>query len=82
MAKKGFVRNPKTVAQILATHDGGKRAAVEQAMSALPSEVKDRASITVYQTDREVVGLVVPADDQARDGVGTRAAGEAGLLPR
>ncbi|MBU8819547.1 hypothetical protein KL864_27045 [Mycolicibacterium goodii] len=74
MPKHGFKRNAATVRKILMTHDGGKRAAVQRMYDRLPEDVKAESRIEVYQTDREVVGLVVPADRQARDGAGTRAA--------
>lgn len=79
--KPGFKRNPKTVAKILKTHDGGKRAAVQRMFDSLPPEVQAEARIEVYTTDREVVALIVPADAQAREGVATRAAGQSGLTP-
>lgn len=81
MAKAGFTRNSKTVARILHQVDGGKRAAAEKMMESLPEDVKKDAFVTVYHTDREVVGVVVPAVAQARDGVATRAAGTVGLTP-
>jgi hypothetical protein len=68
MAKKaGFRRNSKTAV----------RAAAEKVAAQIPG-----ATITEYQTDRYVAGVVVPAVDQARHGVATRAAGQAGLTPR
>ena len=76
--KKGFTRNAATISQILKTVDGGKRAAAERILAQIDDP---DARIEVYQTDREVVGIVVPADRQARDGVATRAAGAAGLTP-
>lgn len=74
--------NRKTISNILKTHDGGKRAAAQRILDSLPADVQAESRIDVYQTDREVVGIVVPADRQARDGVATRAAGAAGLTPR
>lgn len=81
MAKPGFKRNSKAIARILHNVDGGKRDAAQRIVDALPEDVKAEAFVTVYHTDREVVGVVVPADAQARDGVATRAAGQAGLTP-
>lgn len=72
--RQGFKRNAKTVARILHTHDGGKRAAAQRIFDRLPENVKERAFIKVYHTDREVVAVYVPADEQAKNGVGTRAA--------
>ena len=74
MAKQGFKRNAKTISKILHTVDGGKREAAQRIFDALPDDVKAESFITVYHTDREVVGIVVPADKQAKDGVATRAA--------
>lgn len=80
--RAGFKLNRKTIARILHTHDGGKRAAAQKIFNSLPADVQDQSHIDVYQTDREVVGIVVPAYRQARDGVATRAAGKSGLTPR
>lgn len=77
MPKPGFRRNSKTVSQILKTVDGGKRAAADRIMQHLPEEVRAEAEIDVYTTDREVVGIRVRADHQARDGAATRAANKA-----
>jgi hypothetical protein len=77
MAKQGFKRNAKAISQILKTVDGGKREAAQRIFDALPDDVKAESFIEVYQTDREVVGIVVPADRQARDGAATRAASRA-----
>jgi hypothetical protein len=74
MAKQGFKRNAGSIAKILHTVDGGKRAAAQQIFDSLPADVKAESRIDIYQTDREVVGIVVPADRQAKDGVATRAA--------
>lgn len=79
MARQGFRRNAKAIGQILKTEDGGKRAAAQQVLDNLPADVKAETRIEIYQTDREVVGIVVPADRQAKDGVATRAAGTVGL---
>jgi len=76
MAKQGFRRNAKVIGQILKTVDGGKRAAA----AAVLANINDPAAkIEIYQTDREVVGVVVPADLQAKDGLATKAASAAGL---
>jgi hypothetical protein len=77
MAKQGFRRNAKTIAMILRTVDGGKRAAADKILAALPADADAR--IDVYQTDREVIGVVVPGYKQAKDGIATRAASAAGM---
>lgn len=82
MPRPGFRLNRKVIAKILHTHDGGKRVAAQKIFNELPADVQAESRIDVYQTDREVVGIVVPADRQARDGVATRAAGRSGLTPR
>lgn len=79
MAKKGFVRNPKTIAKILKT-DPGLNAAVRAAADRVASDAG--GEVVEYETDRFVAGVKVDADRQARDGVATRAAGAAGLTPR
>lgn len=72
MAKKaGFKLNRKTISKILHNEDGGKRAAAQRILDRIDDP---EAFLQVYHTDREVVGVVVPADRQARDGIGTRAA--------
>ena len=71
MARSGFRRNPKAISQILKTVDGGKRAAAAKILA----EMNDpEAFIEVYVMDREVVGIKVPADTQAKHGTATRAA--------
>lgn len=77
MAKKGFRRNAKTIRAILKTEDGGKRAAAEKVIAAMPADADAR--IDIYQTDREVVGIVVPGYKQAKNGIATRAANAAGI---
>lgn len=76
MAKQGFRRNAKVIGQILKTVDGGKRAAAAVVLANINDPA---AKIEIYQTDREVVGVVVPADLQAKDGLATKAASAAGL---
>lgn len=80
MAKKGFVRNPKTIAKILKT-DPGLNAAVREAAERVADNA-GHAEIVEYETDRYVAGVKVDAARQAKDGVATRAAGAAGLTPR
>lgn len=78
MARQGFKRNAKAVARILHNVDGGKRAAAEKIRARILAdhpELDERdVFLKVYHTDREVVGIVMPADLQAKYGIGTRAA--------
>ncbi|MCV7065608.1 hypothetical protein H7H51_07595 [Mycolicibacterium farcinogenes] len=78
MARQGFKRNAKAVARILHNVDGGKRAAAEKIRAKILGdnpELDERdVFLKVYHTDREVVGIVMPADLQAKYGIGTRAA--------
>ena len=72
--RPGLKLNRKTVAKILHNDKGG-RAAVKAAAERILARVNDpEAFIAEYHTDRYVAGVVVPADKQARDGIGTRAA--------
>lgn len=77
MPRSGFKRDAKAISKILKTVDGGKRAAAQRIFDALPDDVKDEAKIVEYETDREVIGIVVPADRQAKHGVATRAVSQA-----
>ncbi len=75
----GKVRlNKKTIGRILKTVDGGKRAAAQKILAGIDDP---DAKIEVYTTDREVVGVMVPADRQAKDGLATKAASVAGVSP-
>jgi hypothetical protein len=78
MAKQGFRRNSKTLGHILKTEDGGKRAIAAKILAQMNDS---EAFIEEYTTDREVIGIVVPADKQAKDGVATKAASAAGISP-
>ena len=70
MARPGFRLNKKTIARILHTEDGGKREIAER----LRVQMNDpEVRVEVYQTDREVVALIVPADKQAKYGIATKA---------
>lgn len=72
MAQKiTFKLNKKNVSHLLKTWDGGKR---EVAQRILEQSNDPEAYIEVYTTDREVVGIVIPADTQAKHGTATRAA--------
>jgi len=83
MAKPGFRRNAKAVARYLHTVDGGKRAAAEKLRDRILAEHPELTErdvfIKVYNTDREVVAVRMPADLQAKYGTGTRAANDVGL---
>lgn len=80
MAKKGFTRNAKTISNIL-KNDPKLQVAVRAAAERVADNAGE-AEIVEYETDRYVAGVRVDAVRQARDGVATRAAGEAGLSPR
>lgn len=70
MSAGKFRLNKKTIARILMTEDGGKREIAEK----LRHQMNDpEVKIEVYKTDREVVGILVPADTQAKYGVATKA---------
>lgn len=75
----GKVRlNKKAIERILKTVDGGKRAAAQMVLA----QINDPdAKVEIYATDREVVGVMVPAHRQAKDGMATKAASAAGLSP-
>ena len=77
--KQGFRRNAKTIGEILKTVDGGKRDAAARIMAAMPAD--SGAELDIYTTDREVVGIVVRADKQAKDGIATKAASSVGMSP-
>ena len=76
MARQGFRGYAKTIGHILKTVDGGKRAIAEKILAQIDDE---EARIDIYTTDREVVGIVVPADKQAKNGIATKAASAAGI---
>lgn len=90
MAKAGFKRNAKAIANIL-HNDPRAQAAVMEAAERVKAEIEaqrdpakshsDEVFLSEYHTDRYVVGVNVPADEQARDGIATRAAGTVGLTP-
>jgi hypothetical protein len=77
MAKQGFRRNARTIGQILKTVDGGKREAAAKILAQMPAD--SGAEVQIYTTDREVVGISVPAYKQAKDGIATKAASAAGM---
>lgn len=78
MARQGFRRNSKTIGHILKTVDGGKRAIAAKILAQMNDP---EAFIEEYTTDREVIGIVVPADKQAKNGLATKAASAAGMSP-
>jgi hypothetical protein len=77
MAARGkFVRNPKVIREILETDPG-----VGAALDEVADPVAASAGGTVERrvTDRQARIVVVKAEDQAKDGVATKALGEQGL---
>lgn len=76
MAKAGARLNKGTIAKILKTVDGGKRAAADRIMAEIDTP---GAEVDVYVTDREVVAIRVPFEHEALHGAATRAAGRAGI---
>lgn len=79
MARQGFRRNSATIGRILKTVDAPQR----QAAAAIAANIPDDELVRLdeYTTDRKVIGIVVAADAQARDGVATKAASAAGITP-
>lgn len=72
--RAGFKRNHKVIGQILKA-DPGAHAAVRAAAEKILASMNDpEAYLEEYETDRSVVGVVVPADSQAKHGTATRAA--------
>lgn len=81
MPKTGFQRNARTVAKILKSDANAiafQHAIAEQVLENVDDP---EAFITEYVTDRHVVAVMVPADKQAKHGLGTKAASAAGLSP-
>jgi len=77
-ARAKFRLNKGTIKQILATP---KPEQIEAAERVLQEADTPNAEIVHYKTDRAVVGVRVPFEDQALHGTATRAAGRAGLRP-
>lgn len=72
-----FKLNRKTVRELARGFGPGGpalKAAVHGAAEETLAKAGPNATIDDYRTDRVVSGIVVPADEQARDGVATRAA--------
>jgi hypothetical protein len=74
MAKQGFTRNSKTIRDILKTDENLHAALVDVGRQVLAEMDDPEAFLEEYETDRAVVGIVVPADSQAKHGTATRAA--------
>ncbi len=79
MARPLWRRNSKTIERILKTKDAPLKAAAAVIVANIDDDQLVR--IDEYVTDRKVVGIVVAADAQARDGVATKAASAAGISP-
>jgi hypothetical protein len=79
MAQPRFKLNYHNVGKFLKNDEGGKQKLREVAHKVLEQTGDDEAFLEEYETDRAVVGIVVPADKQAKHGTGTRAAAAAGL---
>jgi hypothetical protein len=75
MAKQGFQRDAKAIADIL-HNDPALKAAQKAVADELAA--KSGGEVVEYETDRAVYGVKVPAYLQARDGVLTKAAGSTG----
>lgn len=74
MARKaGFRRNHKVIGEILKSDEAHAhlRGVAEDILAKMDDP---EAFIEEYETDRAVVGIVVPADKQAKYGTATRAA--------
>ncbi|MCT7372693.1 hypothetical protein A7R75_27190 [Mycolicibacterium llatzerense] len=72
--KQGFVRNHKAIGRIMRSQH------VAEFVHDVVEPVAEKNGLTVddYITDRRVSALMVEAEDQAKDGTATKAAGEAG----
>ena len=78
MAKQGFRVHRKNIGQILKTvGEDELRAAAAQVSANIPDGQLVR--IDEYTTDRKVIGIVVAAHAQAKDGIATKAASAAGM---
>ncbi|WP_061009424.1 hypothetical protein [Mycolicibacterium mucogenicum] len=76
--KQGFVRNHKAIGRIMRSQQ------VAEFVHDVVAPVAEKHGLTVddYITDRRVSALVGEAEDQAKDGKVTKAAGEAGWSVR
>ena len=79
MAKSGFRLNRKGGAQVLKQLAAPAVAAAAQKIAA---NAGPDAVVKTYTTDRAAAAVSVPAEQQAKDGVLTRAASSAGLEVR
>lgn len=77
MARPGFRLNKATIGRILKTTD----APLKEAAARIAANIPDGELVRVdeYVTDRKVIGIVVAADGQAKNGTATKAASAAGL---
>lgn len=73
--KKGFVRDRKAIARI-AKRDPKLKAAIHDLAES--GAAKAGGHVEDYVTDRSVSAVVVGAEDQAKNGAITKAAGELG----
>lgn len=76
---KPFKLNRKGASEVLKSE---ARDAVNALAAKVAANAGDDATIDPYTTDRAAASVSVPADQQARDGVLTRAATAAGLEVR
>ena len=78
--KQGFKVHYKNIGNFLKTQgEDHLRAAAAQIAANIPEGQLVR--IDEYTTDRKVIGIVVPADKQAKDGIATKAASSVGMSP-
>ena len=83
MSKDGFTRFPGVIASILHNDPGGQ-AAINAAAADLLAKADDPEAFLSepYHTDRYVVALMVPMDNQAKRGSATKAAGKKATADR
>lgn len=77
--KKGFVANKAGIGRIL-REDPGIGAALDAI--AEPAAAEAGGTVDAYVTDRQVRSVLVDPEDQAIEGVGTRAMGRRGMTQR
>lgn len=79
MAAGKFVLNRRWGAHVLHNDPG-----LQKAIKGIAEAGAEKAGghVEEYHTDRYVAAIVVGAEDQANDGVATKAAGELGLAIR
>jgi hypothetical protein len=76
MARQGVRLNRRAVGNLLKS-DAVARV-VNEAAARIAAEAGENAEVEQYTTDREAAAVLVPAEEQARDGTLTRAAAAAG----